>query len=189
MYLFFDTETTGLPRNWKASISDTNNWPRLVQVAWLIFDLDGNRVGGQEYLIKPEGYIIPEDASRIHGITTFTAMERGKELLNVLGEFNNEIDNASILVAHNYSFDSKIIQAEMFRMGIKTSLQYKKSICTMESSTNFCQIPGKVGYKWPKLSDLHIKLFGRDFEEAHSAIIDIEATARCFWRLKELKII
>ena len=44
MYLFFDTETTGLPRSWKAPITDSNNWPRLVQIAWLVFDLDKNWV-------------------------------------------------------------------------------------------------------------------------------------------------
>ena len=59
----------------------------------------------------------------------------------------------------------------------------------MKSSTNFCRIPGNYGFKWPKLSDLHIKLFGKDFDEAHNALADIRATADCFWELKRLKII
>jgi len=189
MYLFFDTETTGLPRNWKAPITDSNNWPRLVQIAWLIFDLDGNRLDAQEFIIKPEGYIIPADASRVHGITTSIAQNKGVDLINVLNAFNQEIDRANILVAHNISFDSKIIGAEMFRKNIYTNFNNKKSICTMEVSTNFCKIPSNYGYKWPKLSELHTILFGKDFEEAHNAIIDIEATAKCFWKLKEMKII
>lgn len=189
MYLFFDTETTGLPRNWKAPITDSNNWPRLVQIAWLVFDIDGNRVDTQEFIIKPEGYTIPADASRVHGITTSIALDKGVELLTVLKAFNQEIDSASTLVAHNISFDSKIIGAEMFRKKLNTNFNNKQSICTMEASTNFCKIPGNYGYKWPKLSELHMKLFGKDFEEAHNASVDIEATARCFWKLKEMKII
>jgi DNA polymerase III subunit epsilon len=187
MYLFFDTETTGLPRNWKAPITDSNNWPRLVQIAWLVFDIDGNRIDTQEFIIKPSGFIIPEDASRVHGITTSIALDKGVELITVLNAFNQEIDRANTLVAHNMSFDSKIIGAEMFRKQINTNFNNKQSICTMEASTNFCKIPGNYGFKWPKLSELHMSLFGKDFEEAHNAIADIEATARCFWKLKEMK--
>ena len=44
MYLFFDTETTGLPKNWKAPITDLENWPRLVQLAWLVYDNIGNKI-------------------------------------------------------------------------------------------------------------------------------------------------
>lgn len=189
MYLFFDTETTGLPSNWKSPISDSNNWPRLVQIAWLIFDVEGNRVDAQEFIIKPEGFTIPENASKIHGISTSIAMDKGSDLNYVLNIFNEEIDRANTLVAHNINFDSKIIGAEMYRKNIYTNFNNKHSICTMEASTNFCRIPGNYSYKWPKLSELHMKLFGKDFEEAHNASADIEATARCFWKLKEMGII
>ena len=70
MYLFFDTETTGLPRNWKAPVSDLNNWPRLVQLAFLYYDNNGNKISSGDFIIKPEGFTIPTDVSRIHGITT-----------------------------------------------------------------------------------------------------------------------
>jgi len=189
MILFFDTETSGLPRNWKAPVTDGNNWPRLVQIAWIIFNDNGQRISTKDYIIKPEGFIIPEEASKIHGISTEKAIKDGKELSVVLNEFNKEIDNVDILVAHNINFDSKIVGAEMIRKEIKTNLFSKKLICTMESTTNFCQIPGLYGNKWPKLSELHVKLFGEDFEEAHNALVDIEATAKCFWKLKELNII
>ena len=113
----------------------------------------------------------------------------GKDLLVVLNALNREIDNSDILVAHNINFDSKIIGAEMIRRNLTTNLFAKRLVCTMESSTNFCQIPGDYGYKWPKLSELYIKLFGEDFQEAHNASADIEAAAKCFWKLKELNII
>ena len=69
MYLFFDTETTGIPKNYKAPVSDIKNWPRLVQIAWLVTDKSGNEVKSAEYIIKPNGFSIPDDAAKIHGIT------------------------------------------------------------------------------------------------------------------------
>ena len=77
MYLFFDTETTGLPRNWKAPVTDLNNWPRMVQIAWILCDDKGNRVESADYIIKPENFVIPQDASRVHGITTEKAINEG----------------------------------------------------------------------------------------------------------------
>jgi DNA polymerase III epsilon subunit-like protein len=189
MLLFFDTETTGLPKDWKAPITDINNWPRLVQIAWIVFNEDGERINNEDYIIKPEKFLIPEEASKVNGITTDIALTDGRDLLEVLCALNREIDNADILVAHNMNFDSKIIGAEMIRKKLTTNLFSKRLICTMEVSTNFCKIPSNYGYKWPKLSELHIKLFGEDFQEAHNASVDIQATAKCFWKLMELNII
>ncbi|MFZ4399542.1 MAG: exonuclease domain-containing protein [Bacteroidales bacterium] len=186
MYLFFDTETTGLPRNWKAPVSDLSNWPRMVQLAYLYFDINGKIIENGDYIIKPEGFIIPAEASRIHGITTERAMLEGKPLLNVLQNFISLIDEAMVLVAHNMSFDEKILGAEFLRSKMQNNIPDKKKICTMQSSTDFCAISGPYGYKWPKLSELHFKLFKTGFEEAHNAAADIQATAKCFWELKRL---
>lgn len=187
MYLFFDTETTGLPRNWKAPVTDLSNWPRMVQLAYLNYDEDGAKISGGDFIIKPEGFAIPSDASRIHGISTERANKEGKNLLSVLKEFENLVNKADYLVAHNMSFDEKIVGAEFLRCNMKNSIAQKRKICTMESSTNFCAIDGPYGYKWPKLSELHFKLFGTGFKEAHNAVVDITATAKCFWELKRIK--
>lgn len=189
MLLFFDTETTGLPKNWKAPITDSANWPRLVQIAWLVFKENGDRIDSNNFIIKPEGFSIPVDAARVHGITNSIALDKGVELIKVLNLFNQDINKVNTIVAHNLSFDLNVIGAEMFRKKINTDINYKQSICTMEASTNYCKIPGNYGFKWPKLSELHVKLFGIDFKEAHNASVDIEATTKCFWKLKELKII
>lgn len=186
MYLFFDTETTGLPKNWKAPVSDLNNWPRLVQLAYLYFDNDGNKISEGDFIVKPEGFTIPIDSSNIHGISTERALLEGKPILSVMQHFNSLIEQASYLVAHNMSFDEKIIGAEFLRNGMPNSINSKPKICTMEKTTNLCAIEGPFGYKWPKLSELHYKLFGTNFEEAHNASVDISATARCFWELKRL---
>jgi len=186
MYLFFDTETTGLPKNWKAPVTDLNNWPRLVQLAFLYYDGNGNRVSGGDFIIKPEGFVIPLDASRIHGISTERALIEGKSLIEVLQVFKFLLEKAEFLVAHNISFDEKIMGAEFLRVGIQNTIPTKKKICTMESTTKFCAINGPYGYKWPKLSELHYKLFKTGFDEAHNAAVDINATAKCFWELKRL---
>ena len=189
MYLLFDTETTGLPKNYKAPVTDTNNWPRMVQIAWLTFDNDGNKIDSKDYIIKPIGYTIPTEASNLHGITTERAMAEGEDLDKVLSIFSEVIAKTDYLVAHNISFDEKIVGAEFVRKNFKTKWFSKKQICTMQASTNYCELPGKYGYKWPNLSELHIKLFGVDFELAHNAAADIDATAKCFWKLKELGVI
>lgn len=192
MYVFFDTETTGLPRNWKAPISDLSNWPRMVQLAWADYATDGTHLSSTNYIIKPEGYTIPTDASRVHGITTQRAQHEGVPLAQALAEFAQSLAKATCLVAHNFSFDEKIVGAEFLRNGQANRLAGLRSICTMQQSTDFCRIPSNSPYsryKWPRLTELHQKLFGKDFEEAHNAAADIAATAKCFWELKRLGIL
>jgi DNA polymerase III epsilon subunit-like protein len=189
MYLFFDTETTGLPGKWNAPLTDLDNWPRLVQIGWMQYDNEGNKVLEQDYIIKPEGFSIPYDASRVHGISTERAKREGVLLKDVLEEFSGLIDGASLLVAHNMDFDEKILGAEFLREGIGNSLFQTDKICTMKASTGYCGLPGKYGYKWPKLAELHFKLFNSEFEEAHNAAVDIAACAKCFWELKRIGII
>jgi len=87
MYLFFDTETTGLPMNWKAPVQEVNNWPRMVQIAWLLYNADGTRIDEKNFIIKPEGFSIPDEAVSVHGISTEKAMNDGKELDVVLKLF------------------------------------------------------------------------------------------------------
>jgi len=186
-YLFFDTETTGLPRNWQASSSDLENWPRLVQIAWVLYE-NGVETSSRDFIIKPEGFSIPIDASNIHGITTERAEREGVVLQLVLNEFQDLVARADFLVAHNISFDEKIVGAEFLRKNMPNDLVSKKTICTKEISTNFCAIPsvhGRSGYKWPKLSELHLKLFGAELVDFHNALADVNAVVKCFWELKK----
>jgi len=184
--LLFDTETTGLPKNWKAPVTDLNNWPRLVQLAWLLYDKNGNQLSAKSFIIKPAGFAIPPESTKIHGVSTEKAIMEGFDINMVLTEFLTFIDQADYIVGHNLSFDEKIVGAELLRNNMKNVLPTKKRICTMETTTNFCAIPGPYGYKWPKLSELHYKLFQSDYEEKHNAATDILATARCFWELKRI---
>lgn len=188
MYLFFDTETTGLPKRWNAPITDVGNWPRLVQLAWINCNAEGSKVKSRNVLIRPEGFVIPSEASRVHGITTEMALQQGEDVGEVLSEFAQEIDEAHFLVGHNIRFDECIIGAEFERLRMMTSLFLKPKYCTMKASTEYCRLPGQNGFKSPRLTELYRILFGKEFDNAHDAMADVDATVKCFWKLKELKV-
>ena len=186
MILFFDTETTGLPRDYNAPVWDDKNWPRLVQLSWIVANEQGFEVRKSSRIIKPEGYMIPKGSSAIHGITTERAKEEGEDLITVLKIFVSEYDRADIVVGHNVDFDINVIDAELCRKSMGT-LSYKPTYCTKEIGTPVCKIPKgyEDGYKWPTLQELYRHLFGRDFFGAHDAASDVEATKQCFFELKE----
>ncbi|MFA4941545.1 MAG: 3'-5' exonuclease [Patescibacteria group bacterium] len=189
MFLFFDTETTGLPKNWQAPLEDLDNWPRLVQLAWLFADGYGKEVGGGNLIVKPEGFIIPEAASAVHGITTERAEKEGISLDEALAQFSQAIEQSKIIVAHNISFDEKIIGAEFLRKKVDHKFFERPQICTMLASKDFCQIESERGYKWPKLIELHEKLFESGFDDAHDAMADVKACSRCFFELVKRGVI
>ncbi len=72
MYLIYDTETTGLPKNFSAPVSDSENWPRLVQVAWQLHNDMGELIEVKNFIVRPDGFTIPYNAEKIHGISTKT---------------------------------------------------------------------------------------------------------------------
>ena len=191
MFLIFDTETTGLPKDFKAPISDTDNWPRLVQLAWQIHDAEGKLVEVHNYIVKPEGFTIPFNAEKIHGISTQRALKQGLPLEEVLEKFNEALEKSDYNVGHNIEFDINIMGCEYYRKSIDTPLQKLKSVDTKhEKTAEYCQIPGGRGgkFKWPTLTELHQTLFNEAFNEAHNASADVEATARCFLELVRLGV-
>jgi DNA polymerase-3 subunit alpha len=191
MFLIFDTETTGLPKRWNAPITDTNNWPRCIQIAWQLHDELGNLIEHQDFLIKPNDFNIPYDAEQIHGISTQLATEKGVALEKVLTIFNEAISKATFIVGQNVKFDLNIMGCEYVRTKISTSLNEIPVLdtCT-EITADLCQISGgRYGkFKLPTLTELHQHLFNTPFSEAHNATADVEATARCFFELIRQKI-
>ena len=186
MYLIFDTETTGLPKRWDAPITDTDNWPRCVQVAWQLHDAMGKLLEHHDFLVRPDGFNIPYDAEKVHGISTELAQEEGIPLAEMLEKFNAALAKTKFIVGQNLGFDINIMGAEFHRAGIENLLQELPVLdtCT-EYTAQLCQIPGGRGgkYKLPTLTELHEYLFGQPFAEAHNATADVEATTRCFLEL------
>jgi DNA polymerase-3 subunit alpha len=186
MYLIFDTETTGLPKRWDAPYTDVDNWPRVVQIAWQVHDEMGQLVDHQDYIIQPDGFDIPYDSERIHGISTALAQKEGQPLVEVLEKFQQSLEQVTFVVGHNLEFDLNVTGAEFVRTAIATQLHKIPVLdtCT-EQTAQLCQIPGGRGgkFKLPTLTELHEFLFQESFGEAHNATADVEATTRCFLEL------
>lgn len=186
MYLIFDTETTGLPKRWDAPLTDSDNWPRCIQIAWQLHDESGRLIENQDYLVQPEGFNIPYDAEKIHGISTELAQEKGVPLQEVLEKFQIALDRSKFVVGQNVGFDVNIMGAEYHRVRMPNTLQELPVLdtCT-ETTAQLCCIPGGRGgkFKLPTLTELHEFLFEQPFAEAHNATADVEATTRCFLEL------
>lgn len=182
MYLFLDTETTGVKR-----FQD-----RIVQVAWILADLDGTVISEDSHIIKPEGFVIPVAASNIHGITTARATSCGEALGSVLNKLSADAETADMVVAHNIGFDLGILENDYKQAGLPFPFNGKTHICTMKLSIKWCQLPklnGQTGFKYPKLEELHYRLFGKSFDGAHDALEDTRACMRCFLKLMRLGVI
>jgi len=189
MKIFIDTETTGLPKHRNAPYTDVGNWPRLVQLAWVIIDGNGRELSAVERIVKPDGFTIPNEAAEIHGITTEMAKQKGIRLVEVLAEFAAALEQSKTVVAHNVEYDRPVLEAEYIRAGMKCVLGSKNLICTMESSTNYCALPGRYGYKWPSLDELHRKLFNESMGKAHNALVDVRACMKCYFELENRGVI
>lgn len=188
--IFFDTETSGLPKNYNAPATDVENWPRIIELSWSVCTEDGVPVAGKQHtvVIRPEGFEIPEAAAAIHGISQERAMQEGIELKAALESFLADLNSCGRMVAHNANFDFNVISCEVFRV-FGMTLPTIETVCTMKAATEFCAIPSKRGFKYPSLQELHTKLFGVPFNGAHSASADTDAAQRCYFALVEHGVI
>lgn len=190
MYLVFDTETTGLPKNYQAPLDDFLNWPRLVQIAWNIYDSAGNHWESANYIVRPDGFIISAEVAKIHRITQERALREGRPLREALNAFLKDVAGVHHLVAHNIDFDEKIIGAELLREKMVNPFAQARKIDTMKQGAEFCRIDnGRGGYKWPNLTELYRCLFNDSFPEAHDAVFDVRACADCLFELKRRSLI
>ena len=191
MYLIFDTETTGLPKRYDAPLSDSDNWPRCIQIAWQLHDAMGNVVEHQDFLVQPDGFNIPYYSEQIHGISTALAEKQGTPLEEVAKTFQKALEKTIFVVGQNVDFDVKIMGAEFYRLNQPNPLAELPVLdtCT-ETTAQLCQIPGGRGgkFKLPTLTELHEFLFNEPFAEAHNATADVEATTRCFFELVRRRI-
>jgi len=189
MHLFFDTETTGLPRFSARPASATDNWPRLVSLGWALFTKEAAHIASGQMLVIPDGFTIPAAATAIHGITTRQALQQGVALTEALLQFSGIAAEAQVLAAHNFNYDFNVLKSELLRCGLPDVISNKQQVCTMESTAKFCGIPGLKGFKYPTLAELHYSIFKTALSGAHNALADAEACARCFWELKRLQIL
>lgn len=192
MYIVFDTETNG-KINYKAPSDHPNKYPRITQLAFMVFDENEQEAFSFSSLIKPDDWTIPKEKFFIdNNMSTERCEEEGIPLLDAIAIFKEYCEQCKYKIAHNISFDGPVIYSEFRRYNIAEFENKPKSVCTMKSSTKFCALPnqnGYSGYKWPKLEELHQILFDCNFDGAHDALADVEATAKCFFELVKRKII
>lgn len=182
--LFFDCETTSLIPKGAKYDKDYDKFPHIVQLAWK--KVTPEAVTVMNLIIKPHGYIIPDDSIKIHGITNEIANEKGMFISDALDWFLKEADSSDKIIAHNIYFDTSVIKALSLRNCydpnfLSRALHKSKRICTMMKTVKFCgcRKPNGSG-KFPSLQDLHKKLFGCEFENAHNAKYDVLALEKCY---------
>ena len=205
--LVFDTETTGLPQTKILNPDTLHQWPTIVQFSYIIYDLSLNDiVESKDYVIKvPESILISEESSKIHGITNEISSKKGILVDEVLNEFFYYLRDVDWIIGHNVSFDINMIKVELLRIIYNKKLitqqlkmykydlhfitNYKNICCTLQDSIQFCNIQaidkfGRPYLKYPKLVELHKKLFDSSPNNLHNSFNDILVTLRCFMKLK-----
>ncbi len=193
--LFIDTETTGLPLNNNLPYTDLKNWPYLVQVALIIEDDNYGILAKRNIILKPNGYTIPESATKIHGISNERAVKNGEDRDKVISFLDLALYKSDIIIGHNVSFDLNVIKSEIIRTkGIENALFKKKKhivIDTMKMGRNICKIPNlsfhtrlSLPNKYPKLDELYYKLLNKHFNNQHDAMADVQAAYDCYYELK-----
>lgn len=185
LILTFDTETTGLVNS--KLPKDHDDQPRICQIGLELSDSHGNIRSAVNLIVNP-GVPIPEGASRVHGITDDVAQKCGvaPELAVAMFQFLGGM--ADLLVAHNLDYDETVLFAEFKRCQRMPDVLQKNKFCTMKATTNICKLPGKYGYKWPKLIEAYKQLVDpKGFEGAHDAMADVRACRELFWKLVEME--
>lgn len=182
MILFFDTETTG-KADFHAKL-DAKWQPHIVQMAALVTDDAGNEINSLSTIIRPDGFEIPAEASKIHGITTERARDVGIPLLPALDVFRFFCLTTNRHVAHNIDFDRLVLNCEFHRGGMPL-MGHEKIFCTMKAMTPICKLTGAYDdWKWPKLIEAHNHAFGVGFDGAHDALADVRACAKVYFWLQ-----
>lgn len=188
--LFFDTETTGLPkRRNQGALEGPMNWPDLVEIGWMIYDAEtGERLRTDQGVVRPDGWTIGEEVARIHGISQEKAMKEGEPLATVLGRFMDDVRGCYLIVAHNLEFDRNVVfHAAQWRLGIDPwtfwpSAASGSEFCTLVESR--ADVPKKKSYT---LSALYEEQFGEKIVGAHRALTDVDALQRLFWARWDVK--
>ncbi|MFD1185108.1 3'-5' exonuclease [Pontibacter rugosus] len=182
--IFIDTETTGIPRDWKAPYSDVHSWPYSVQVAWLLYTKEGKELKSEDHYIYEPEIEISEDSYRIHGITKEFLQENGKDRKTVLSLLAHDLEKYKpLVVGHFMQLDYHILGVGFHRANLPNPLPQLTTFCTMDVTAGFLLPPRK---NFLRLGELYQHLFQQPLELQHNAYWDARATAACFFRLQEL---
>lgn len=185
MELVIDTETTGLTRLSFANRLNYKQWPRLVQIAWILGD-DGVILEKGVSLVRPDGYEIPAKAIQIHGISQKKALKEGVAVGSVLSLVGTVLQRADSIIAHNLNFDLGVVESEAMRLSFGLNIPLKR-LCTVQLGTKYLRKEkGLKRGSYPKLGNLYETIFGFPFGSAHDALSDAQACYQIFIKLRRL---
>lgn len=192
--VFYDTETTGLPL-WHDPSEDPRQ-PHIVQLAALLIDLDTRRpLASLDVMVRPEGWTIPADVAEIHGITTEMAADLGvPESLAV--EMLLDLCRNRTRVAHNESFDQRIVRIASKRFFDEPTCEEwaaGRVECTARLATPIMALPPtekmrRAGFTKPKTPNLSeaVRFFlGREHNNAHTALADVQGCADVWFAIRD----
>ena len=187
--LIFDTETTGLPEGKNPSIYETQKWPHIIQLSYIVYDSETNEIVTLEddYISIDENVVIQPESQKIHNISRELLSSKGIPIEHALEKFNRFSDMSDLLVGHNVSFDKRMVMVEGIRNKIRVNIH--DTYCTMKNSVELCKIQrfwpnGDTYFKYPTLSELHNELFQKIPKNTHNALIDILICMRCFVKIE-----
>lgn len=185
--LFYDTETNGLPL-WREP-SDHPGQPHITQLAAELFDADSGRtLAFMDFMITPEDWKIPAELEQLTGITNELAQRFGQSIWSALNTFMWMWSEAELRVAHNESFDQRMIRIEAARLlsenhGFHEEWKAGAVFCTQANSVAILNLPPTArmlaaGFKKPKspnLGEAYEFFTGKKLEGAHNAAVDLAA--------------
>jgi DNA polymerase III epsilon subunit-like protein len=212
MMMVFDVETTGLlPKKVRGSTTEIpiESYPYIIQLSFVVYDLfnKNNVVCYDSYIKIPENVEIPGEVTALTGITKEICNEKGKNIIEALDKFYEAYMMAEVIIGHNIEFDEKMILIELQRnrLAVLEKIPYCFTIfnkvyeklkgveryCTMRNGTDLCNImvPSKIEggnptKKWPRLKELHEKLFGEAPSGLHNSMVDVNACLKCYLKMR-----
>lgn len=192
--LVYDTETTGLP-DWNKPSEDASQ-PRITQICAELFDDEtGEVLSAFHSIIKPDGWTIPPDLEKLTGSTNEKANAVGIDMRLVLPVFMDMWAKADFRIAHNESFDMRMVRIELFHVGPMTMAdpwKAGKAFCTQNKSQAIINLPptdrmlasGRRGPKPPNLGEAYLHFTGKPLENAHNASVDVMACKAVYFGIK-----
>lgn len=186
MYLIFDCSGLATYTNFKANFNDTDSWPRLLHISWILLDENLKPAEDFDCIVEEASLKIDNKSKEKAHIDEEDIIKKKILLSEVLDKFTTSVDKTTYIFSHNLNYNENILGAEYVRLRKPINMFSRQRHCLMEEGTYYCKIPSKGGgYKFPTLPELHATCFGQTYGPAGNARADVIAAARCFIKLKK----
>lgn len=176
MLIIFDTETTGLVKHPNAPLAKQ---PRMIEFGAITLSLANGKVMKKfKQLVNP-GEPLTDEITKITGITN-DDLEGQPTFEAAWKKIFAFIKPATMLLAHNEPFDRAIVDYELKRAN-KTYV-WPQTFCTISLYRE----------RWGrdmKLTELYASLIGKELDQKHRALSDVEALVEIVQKEKLWKVL